>query len=223
MAYSMDLSRFSLRRFEAVLTTAELIPSRLPLLDHIRSVVPCLEAMGIEDLAALRRLLADKTSYGELGKQLHVDRDYVTLLNREVNSYRTKPMPLARLDCLSADELEALAAVGIRSTKTLYERCAGKDDRTDLAAQTGVDLERLTEALRLSNLVRINGVGPVFAHFLSDLGVNGPEDVIRISTEELVRRYEASVAGRPKQPRILAEDIEYCKKFSEGFQPDIEW
>ncbi len=223
MAYAMDLSRFSLLWFEEALTTAELIPSRRPLLEHIQSIVPRLEAIGVRDLEALRKLLANRAGYEELGEQLGVDRDYLTLLNREVNSYRTKPTPLAKLDTLSTDELAALASIGIRSTRNLYERCIRKEDRESLAAATGIHLERIVAALRMSDLVRINGVGPSFARFFLDLGVTSPAAVIAAPTDEIIEHYEESIAGQPNPPRLLPADIEYCKKFSLGLQSDIEW
>ncbi len=223
MAYSLDMRGFSLHRFEEILTTVELLPSRRPLAEHISAVVPLLERMGVDDLEALRKLLAKKTRYGELADQLEVDEEYLTLLNREVNSYKTKPVPLARLGSLCDAELATLAGEGIRSTKDLYERCAARQDRVALARQFDIDDARLETTLQMANLVRINGVGPAFARFLIDLGLRGPEDVLATDTEELVRRYEESIRLQPGQPKLRTEDIEYCKRFSLGLQTDVEW
>jgi hypothetical protein len=223
MPYAMDLSSFSLTRFVQVLTTVDLLPSRRVLADHIGDVAARLEADGVSDLAALRRLLTNKSGYEELALKLDVDVDYVTVLAREVNSYKTKPMPLAKLNFASVGELAKLAGEGIRSTKDLYERCAAKDDRAALRTKLGIGADRLEVGLQLANLVRINGVGPAFAQFLVELGVRGPEDIVAVDAEEIVDRYNASIADRPNQPKLRTEDIEYCKRFCKGLQADVEW
>jgi len=223
MPYARDLSAFPLRRFAEVLATVELIPSRRILADHIADVAARLETNGVSDLEALRKLLASKERYDRLSRQLGVDADYLTLLNREVNSYKTKPVPLAKLEYLTDSELAALDGAGISSTRALYDRCADKRDRLALTEELGIKITRLDEVLRLANLVRINGVGPAFARFFLDLGVLGPEDVRAIATDEIIRRYEASIADDPDQPRLLDEDIQYCKRYCEGLQDDIEW
>lgn len=155
--------------------------------------------------------------------ELSVTEDYLTLLSREVNSYRSKPVALSKLDVFTEAELDRLAAAGIRSTKNLYERAATRSQRAELLRQLDVADDRLLAAVELSNLVRINGVGPAFAHFLRSLGVRGPADVLRTDTGEILRRYTASVTGAPSHPKLRVEDVEYCKRFSVGLSSDIEW
>ena len=223
MPYSLDLRTITLERFAEILTTFELLPSRKVLADHIQPVVAELARMDVTDLESLRRLLADKKRYAALGPQLGVDEDYLTLLNREVNAYRTKPTPLAKLEVFTDDELELLKGTGITSTKHLYDRCCVKAVRTELIADTGVDVGRLETALLMANLVRINGAGPIFARFFLDIGLTTPEEFRRLDPAEVADRYNASVADDPAQPRLRSEDVDYCKRFSEGLYTDIEW
>jgi hypothetical protein len=223
VAYSIDLTQIPLARFAETLTTVELLPSRKALADHISAVVARLEQREIADLGMLRRLLADKQRYPTLAPELGVDVEYLTLLNREVNAYRSKPVALAKLDVFSEAELDRLAAISISSTKNLYERCGNRSDRDDVIHQLGLRDDRVVEALELSNLVRINGVGPAFAHFLRDLGVRGPDALLATDTEEIVLRYQRAVADQPGQPKLRVEDIEYCKRFSVDLAADIEW
>ncbi len=220
--YSTDLSQISLVAFEETLLTVDLLPSRRALADHISAVVPRLEELGVEHLEDLRKLLADKRGHEQLAGELAADPEYVRLLNREVNSYRSKPLPLAKLDVFTEGELERLVAVGIRSTKDLYERTGLPAQRSALL-RVGLDGRRLLAALELSNLVRINGVGPSFARFFRDLGMCGPEDVLEMETREIIARYEESVADNPDQPKLRVEDIEYCKRFARWLSEDIVW
>lgn len=223
MAYSLDLRTISLERFQEMLTTFEMLPSRRVLADHIASVVARLADLDVTDLEALRKLLADKRRYPELSERLGVDEDYLGILNREVNAYKTKPMTLVRLDVFSADELAALADVGITSTKHLYDRCCVKAEREALASDLGIGLERLELALRMANLIRVNGAGPAFARFFIEVGLSRPEDFRDMDLGGIADRYNTSIADDPPQPKLRHEDIDYCRRFSEGLQTDIEW
>ncbi len=223
MAYSLDLRTITLERFEEILTTFELLPSRRVLADHIGSVVARLVADDVVDLEGLRRLLSDKKRYPELSDRLEVDEGYLVILNREVNAYKTKPVALRRLEVFTEAELDALARARITSTKHLYDRCWAREARAALAAELGVDLGRMDVALRMSNVVRINGAGPKFARFFLDIGLSRPEDFRDVDPSEIADRYNASIAGDPAQPKLRHEDIDYCKRFSEGLFSDIEW
>jgi hypothetical protein len=223
MAYALDLSTFTVRRFAEITSTAQMLPSRQALADHISDVVPQLEKMGVLDVGALRKLLANSRGCTELAERLGVDESFLKLLNREVNAYRTKSMPLGKLEVLSDDELEALEGTGITSTKHLYDRCRAKDARTTLAADLGIDLVRLEDALRMSNIVRINGAGPSFARFFLSIGLSAPEDFCTVDPFEVANLYNESIADDPSQPSLRHQDIDYCKRFSEGLQTDIEW
>ena len=174
VGYSIDLATISLDEFVETLLTVELLPSRRMLADQIATVEPKLAAHGIEDLAGLKKLLAKKRNYPALASDLGVDVDYLTVLNREVNSYVSKPVPLAKLGLLSDDELGSLRWAGIKSTKDLYERCAAQSERAFVQQATGIALDRLEHVLSLANLIRINGVGPAFADYLLAAGIRGP-------------------------------------------------
>ncbi len=222
--YSTDLTSISLDAFEQTILTIDLIPSRKMLAEGISDVVPELKVMGINTLEDLRGLLRDKEHYPELAAGLSVDEHYLTVLNREVNSYVSKPVSLAQLDVFTEPELERLHLAGIRSTKALYERCTLRSDREVMVIDHDLDGERLTRSLELSDLVRINGVGPAFAHFLRDLGVRSPRDFNSIDPLEILERYRQSVGeGSTAGPALRLEDIEYCRRFSSGLSNDIEW
>jgi hypothetical protein len=218
--YSIDLTSISLDDFRDTLLTVELLPSRRVLADHISAIVPVLAALGVDDLSGLRKLLAGKARYREVAGELGVDVNYLKLLNREVNSYVSKPVALAKLESLPGEDLAALQAAGIKSTRDLYERCAVKSARLALAAATGVALDRLGRALGLANLIRINGVGPAFAEYLLDAGVRGPADFLGRDLQHMVDDYAATVSEGPK---LRLEDLEFVQRYCRGLSEDIEW
>ncbi|MDJ0497446.1 MAG: DUF4332 domain-containing protein [Acidimicrobiia bacterium] len=219
-SYSIDLASISLDEFRETLLTIELLPSRRALADHIAAIVPKLVARGTRDLAGLRKLLARKVDYPALAVELGVDVDYLKLLNREVNSYVSKPIPLAKLESLSDEELAALEAAGLKSTKDLYERCALRSDRAAVASATAIKPERLERALGLANLIRVNGVGPAFAEYLFDAGVTGPADFLDRDLQQMVDDYAAQI---PDGPRLRIEDLEFVQRYCRGLSEEIEW
>ena len=222
--YSTDLSSISLNTFERTILTIDLLPSRKVLAAGISDVVRGLHHIGIETLEDLRVLLRDKERYSELAIELGVDEAYLTVLNREVNSYVSKPVPLDQFDIFTGQELERLRGAGVRSTKAIYERCLLPADRAMFASEHSLDKGRLTIALELSDLVRINGVGPTFARFLRDLGIRSPREFNSIDPHEVLERYRRSVAdGSTSGPQLRLEDLEYCRRFSSGLDNDIKW
>jgi len=221
--YSTDLTAISLDAFEQTILTIDLLPSRKMLAERISDVVQELKRTGFNNLEDLRVLLRDKGRYAETAAGLSVDEKYLTVLNREVNSYVSKPLPLSQLDVFEQPELERLRLARIRSTKDLYERCALPAERRSMAIEHDLDDERLAQALELSDLVRINGVGPAFAHFLSDLGIRSPSDFNSTAPLEILERYRQSVGhGAASGPELRLEDLEYCRRFSLRLSYDIE-
>ena len=221
--YSTDLSTIDLTTFEETVLTVDLIPSRRMLADGISNVVCALRRIGVGDLGDLRRLLRDKARYSDLAVNLEVSEQYLTVLNREVNAYVSKPVPLARLGVFTDRELESLRSAGVTSSKTLYERCSLTSERTNLVDELGLDRIRLELALDLSDLVRINGVGPSFARFLRDLGIRGPHEFNAIDPTDVLDRYRESIAAEATPgPDLRIEDLEYCRRFSQHLSDDIE-
>lgn len=222
--YSTDLTSIDLDTFEETLLTIDLLPSRRILAEEISQVVPKLKKMGITDLERLRVLLGDKEGHAELAADLHVEVKYLTVLNREVNSYVSKTVSLSQLGVLEDEELERLRRSRIRSTKDLYERCSRVSDRRTIAGEHNLSGERLGRALELSDLVRINGVGPVFARFLNGLGERSPGDFNSADPCEILERHREAVdEGGPPGPELRLGDLEYCRRFSLHLDNDIEW
>jgi hypothetical protein len=221
--YSTDLTAISLDAFEQTILTTDLLPSRKMLAERISDVLQELKRTGFNNLEDLRVLLRDKGRYAEIAASLSVDEKYLIVLNRGVNSYVSKPVPLSQLGVFEQPELERLRLARIRSTKDLYERCALPADRRSIAIEHDLDDERLAQALELSDLVRINGVGPAFAHFLSDVGIRSPSDFNSTAPLEILECYRQSVGdGAASGPELRLEDLEYCRRFSLRLSYDIE-
>lgn len=221
--YALDLSKVRIDEFERALLTIELIPSRRVLKDHITRVAAALHERGVHDLEALRRLLRDKRRYVELAPELGVDESYLTLLAREVNSYVTKPLPVAGFERLSEPELERLAALGVVSTRDLYERAASGAGRESLGAEADLAPERLSELLELCDLVRVTGIGPASAVAFRDIGIRSPGDYLATDSATIQTRYADWTEAHTSRREVLAfSDIDYCRRYAAALDDDIE-
>jgi hypothetical protein len=222
--YSIDLEQFSLDEFSYILTTMDLLPGRRILLNNLPDLVERVKHGGINHLAALQKVLKNKKQYPDLASAWSVSVDYLTVLNREINGYLSKPYPLSDLFTFSEVEIESLERNGLKTTKDLYDRCAKKTPRRDLAERLNLPEEKLMAALELTDLLRINGVGPTFARILRTIGIRNGSDYLNTASQDLLARFlKANEDQGYTQARLGIKDIEYCKRFCKKLTNDIEY
>jgi hypothetical protein len=221
--YSIELNRISLDEFEEILTSVELLPGRRILLDHLPVIMERLKQNGIFDLEALRKLLQNKKQYNALAESWSVSVDYLVVLNREINGYVSKPISLSELDVFSDAELENLQKVGIKSTKNFFEQCLLKAARQELSARLSLPTEKIIWALELSDLLRINGVGPIYARILREMGIKSVSDYESKDSVEILEKYQRiNEEKQYTKARLGLKDVTYCKRFCEKLDRDIE-
>ena len=222
--YSTDLERISLDEFQEILLSIELLPSRKILLDGLSTLIEKLKQRGIDHLETLQKMLKNKKGYPELASELAVSVEYLTVLNREINSYVTKPVPLSKLDVFSDTELKQLEGARLKSTKDLYERGLMPADRSTLSERSSIPQEKIVAALELSDLLRITGVGPVYAKILKEMGINNAKAFLEIDLQDAVERYKRiNAEKRYSKVNLGIKDIEYVKRFCQKLDSDIIW
>jgi hypothetical protein len=222
--YSTNLERISLDEFQEILTSIDLLPSRKILLEGLSTLIEKLKQKGIGHLEALQKLLKNKKRYPELAEELGVSVDYLTVLNREINSYESKPVPLSKLGVFSDEELEELKGAGLKSSRDLYERGLRRSDRSMLSEKLSFPPERIVTALELSDLLRITGVGPVYARILKEMGINNAVKMLEIDSREAIEAYKRINAEKNySKVNLGIKDIEYVKRFCRKLDSDIHW
>ena len=175
-------------------------------------------------METLQKLLKTKKGYLELASELAVSVEYLTVLNREINSYVTKPVPLSKLDVFSDTELKQLEGARLKSTKDLYERGLMPADRSTLSERSSIPQEKIVAALELSDLLRITGVGPVYAKILKEMGINNAKAFLEIDSQDAVERYKRINAEKHySKVNLGIKDIEYVKRFCQKLDSDIIW
>ncbi|MHB1356649.1 MAG: DUF4332 domain-containing protein [Anaerolineae bacterium] len=210
--------------FKEMISTIDLLPGRRILLSYLSSVIERLKQNGIGHLAALHTLLQNKEQYPELADNLSVSPEYLIVLNREISSYLSKPIPLSKLDLFTEAELERLEAAGLKSTKQLFESCVTRATRLKLAEELNIPENRMIVALEMAELLRINGVGPVFAKILIEMGIRSAAEYLHTESSEILSKYHRVIEDNEyTKAKLGIKDIEYCKRFCKRLHNEIEW
>jgi predicted flap endonuclease-1-like 5' DNA nuclease len=222
--YSTDLERISLDEFQEILLSIELLPSRKILLVGLSTLIEKLKQKGADNLAALQKLLKNKKRYPDLAAELAVSVEYLKVLNREINSYVSKPVQLSKLEVFTDAELERLEAAKLKSTRDLYERGLTRSDLNILSEALSIPQEKIVTALELSDLLRITGVGPVYARILKEMGIKDVASLLEINSQVAVDEYERINAEKNySKVNLGIKDIEYVKRFCKKLDSDIQW
>jgi len=222
--YSIDLDRFTIEEFHEILLSIDLLPGRRILLDNRVRIFNELKIREISSLGDLQKFLKKKADYHLLSKELSVEKEYLIVLNREINSYVSKPLPLEKLDTFSNQEIAALALNGIRNTKELYESCSKREKRKKVASNLKLSESKIILALQLIDLLRVNGIGPVYAKILNEIGIKSKDEYLLLGSEEIVNMvHEVNKQKEFTKVRLGIKDVEYCKRFCKKLDSDIDW
>jgi hypothetical protein len=208
---AIDLQAIRLEEFQHMLENKDLLPSRKILLEEIHVRFQTLAAAGIKTMDDLWQGLKTSKKVVQVAESTGVPQEYLTILRREVGSYLPRPVKLAELPGVSAEEIEMLRKAGIGTNQQLLLQAAGDETLVDLARRTGVPQEMLLEMVRLSDLCRIIGVGPVFARILLEAGIESVHAFVNAQPEKILERVDAVIEAKQYvQASVTINDIQYC-------------
>ncbi len=191
MAYYIDLEKITVDNYKAKLKSAYLPPSRLILKEKLEERFGYLKSIGIKNVKDLNQLLRKKDKFAELSKVEILSGEYLTILQRELNSMLPKPNKIADFKGISNDTVEKLKKIGISTTEKFYNKVISKTDRQKLADYTGISEKDTLELTKLSDLSRIKWVGVTFARMLFDLGIDTVEKASKTDPVDLHARINA--------------------------------
>lgn len=210
-SYYIDTSKFSLEKFREILKSKDILPGRLILKDQIDERFDYIKSKGLSSLADLLDILKTKPRIEQFSKESGLSIDYLTILRREANSYISDPERLSEMLFAEFEIIERLDQYGIIDTKQLYNAAIRSIDRVLLSNKLGISSEKVQELVCLCDLVRITGVGPVFARIIYDSGIHSVADFISVDADELfVRLSKTNNENGFTKAKFSQKDIEYC-------------
>ncbi|MDJ0761699.1 MAG: DUF4332 domain-containing protein [Myxococcota bacterium] len=213
--YHLDANKIGLKQFEQSLGNRPLIPSRMPLKKDLARNFERIQAAGIGTLKELLDRLKNKQKLAAFAKQASLSIEYLTLLRREANSYFPNPVRLSSVPDLDPELVEKLSGLGINNTKQLFERANADDQLKKRCQETSISLEKLNEAVQLSDLSRLYGVGPVFARLLHDMGICSVRSFVEKTPEQIVKIYEEKTK---KKADFSAHDIRFTMAMAKALE-----
>lgn len=183
--YYLNLQKFGLDRFKHILETEEMLPARQILKEDIDGRFAVLADMGICNLHELNAVLRTKKKVEAFARQSGLPVAYLTILRREAKSYWPKVVYFREFPGVDGEVVAKLTAVGITHSKHLFERGQTKQQREALATAVGLPVEKVLECVKLSDLVRVRGIGPGFARIFYEAGADTIETLAHWLPEAL--------------------------------------
>lgn len=220
--YSIDLVKITLDEFEKILLTVQLLPSQKVILNNLSSNILKLKNKGLKNLQELQNLLKRKEEYNSIAKDVSIEKEYLIILNRMVNSYVVKVVTLEKLEIFTSEELIVLANEKIKNTEQFYEAFKIAEQRENISNKLSISGDKLEYAVHIIDLLRINGVGVEYAKILYNIGVKSVDDYNKTPSETILKSHKEFYKGKAQSKATLGiSDIDYCRRFCEKLDCDI--
>jgi len=217
--YSIDLEQISINRYVEILKHQNLLPGRKVLLEEIDERFARFTELGVQNVLDLKGLLSSSKKLLVFTRQTGIPLDYLIVLKREIGSLEQKPVPLADFQGVNSQLITSLADHGIRTTKDLYDRFQENGILMVINDNPGIAEAQITEVICLSNLVRINGVGPAAARALYAAGYKNISEVAAANSEDLWERISlANSAGQYYSAKLGLKDMQFVIDFAHLLQ-----
>ena len=185
MAYHIDADEINLDDLRKRIEATDLVPSRTPLLDELKSKLDTLKRYGANSLADLRSEMKTPVKVDSLARATGIDREYLVLLRREIESYFPKPIFLKAFDWLPREEIEKLESDGIKKTSHFFESFIDIKSRKDIKSLSKTKGEVFHQLSALCDLTRMQWTSPLAARMLLDAGYSSVRMVAKADPQAL--------------------------------------
>jgi len=209
--YSIDLSNFSLGRFKELIQNREMLPSRKIIQEKLNDRFATLKSQGVSNLKELVDALKTKEKLEKFAKQTNLPVDYLTILKREANSYIPSPVKLKDFPEIDSKYLNKLSKIKITNSKQLFDNTQTKAERKAISESTGIPIDKIKELFCLSDLVRIWGVGAVFARIIYQAGTKSTKQFAGYDAKQAYNKYiKINEEKGYTNAKFIQKDIEFC-------------
>lgn len=222
--YSINLAKITIDEFEKTLLTMHILPSQRIILKELSVNMQKFKNRGFSNLQDLQNLLKKKKDYDFIAKEINIDKEFLIILNRMINSYVVKISPLQKLNIFTCEELMELTKEMFTNTKNFYETFKDIEQRLFLSNRLGIPIDKLEYALHIVDLLRINGVGVEYAKALYYIGIKTIDDYNKTPSEVILKNISEYNKNYIHSKSTLGiSDIDYCRRFCEKLDCDIEY
>jgi hypothetical protein len=135
MPFALDDTSISLMTIGETIAQSDLVPSRLPLRDHVLPLMRQFNAWGLEHLGDLRKALKTPKKALVLAQTLQIDPQLLVLLRREIEAFFPKPIPLREWVWFHEKDLAFLSDKGISNHIDLYNSLTEPGLRRELEGE----------------------------------------------------------------------------------------
>jgi hypothetical protein len=210
-----------LKKFKGEIEDSNPLPSRKILKDNLDERFKVLNENGVFNLQDLLNLLKTPKKAREFAEKSGLPEDYLLILRREVNSYTPNPVNLDKFPGVEEETLIKLKNAGVKTSFHLFKRVKTPEDREKLTAELGIDNGELLELTKLTDLVRIKWVGPVFARIFLDSGTDTLQKVSEADAKTFYKKLvEINRKKHYTKSNFTLSDVELCVKVA-GMVPKV--
>ena len=185
MGYYIDLEKISIDKYKEILTSADLLPSRMILKENINKNFDILKNQTVKNLDELLKILKNKQKLQDFSKQSGLNENYLTILVREIKSYRPKPNKIKDFPSIIDDVILKFENIGIKNTLQLFDKVLTPKSRIEISKQSGIDENEVLKITKLTDLSRIRWVNHTFAYVLFEAKYDTVEKVANADCKEL--------------------------------------
>jgi hypothetical protein len=215
MGYSIELKNIRIKDYKEILRNQNLLPGRRILQDNIDENFQTICNFGINNLDELYKVLNKPQKLDSLAIQTGLSKEFLTILKREVGSFIQKPVWTADFPGLLPGIEKKLNENGIKTSKDLYDFSKGFSDIKLVCDKIGITESDAKELFSLCDLVRINGVGAVFARILYIAGLNKIEDLATADAGYILQKvYEINKDNQYTKAKLGQKDMQFCIDFA---------
>ncbi|MEQ9299023.1 MAG: DUF4332 domain-containing protein [Cyclobacteriaceae bacterium] len=224
MGYDIDLTRLLTKQYRDLLLVADLLPSRRILQENLKQNFEKITAQGIVNVDGLFKAINTKQKVHVFSQNTNIPEEYLTMLAREIKTYKRKPNRFKDFPELSSDTVVSLEQVGIRNTQQLYDKVLSPASRAQLSSATGLDKDELMKLSKFADLSRIRWVNHTFAYVLYEAGFDTAQKVAEADYNELYERIkELNAARNIYKGNIGLHDMKLCVDAAKQLGQDIEF
>ena len=165
-----------------------------------------------------------KKKVNAFSDQTGVPIDFLTILGREIRSYRQKPNNLRDFPSIDEDTIKKLGNIGLKNAFQFFSKVLTTADRVALSKHTEIDEHVILKLTKLTDLSRIRWVNHTFAYVLYEAQYDTVE---KVAKADYIEFYETVKQLNEKQElyrgHIGVHDMKLCVEAAKDVSLDIQY